>query len=71
MFDMELAQELFEPPTIELSAIVCDDGSRKAIMAYYGFSDERFHLKFGDVGHGLNLNPFGEVIHRNEKKLLL
>ena len=34
MFDMELTQELFEPSTIELGAIVCDDGSWKAIMAY-------------------------------------
>ena len=71
MFDVELAQELFEPSAIELGVVVYDDGSREAITTYYRFSDERFHLKFGDVGHGLGLDPFGEVIHHNEEKFLL
>ena len=71
MFDVDLAQELFEPPTIELSAVACDDSSREAIMTYYGFPDERFHLEFGDVGHGLGLHPFGKIVHHDEEKLLL
>ena len=71
MFDVELTQEHFEPPTIELSAIVYDDGLEEAITAYYGLSDERFCLKFGDVGNGLSLDPFGEIIHHDEEKLLL
>ena len=71
MFNMELTQELFEPSTIELSVVVYDDGLGEAIMAYYGFSDEKFCLKLSDVGHRLGLDPFGEVIHRNKKKLSL
>ena len=71
MFDMELTQELFEPLAIKLSAIVSDDGSKEVITAYYGFSDERFCLKFSDVGHELGLNPFGKVIYRNKEKLSL
>ena len=71
MFDVELIQELFEPPAIELGAVVCDDGSREAIMAYYRFLDERHCLGFSDVGHGLGFDPFDEVIHRNEEKLPL
>ena len=71
MFNMEFTQELFEPSAIELSAIVSDDGSKEAIMAYYRFSDERFHLKFSDVGHGFDLDLFSKVIHRNEEKFSL
>ena len=71
MLDVELTQELFKPSAIELSAIVCNDGSREVIMAYNGFSDKRFCLKFGDVGHGLSLDLFGEIIHRDEEKFLL
>ena len=40
-------------------------------MAYYGLPDERFDLEFHDVGHGLNLDPFGEIVYRDEKKLSL
>ena len=71
MFDIEFTQELFEPPAIELSVVVCDDGSGEAITAYYRFSDERLCLGFSDVGHGLSFNPLGEVIHRNEEELPL
>ena len=71
VFDMEFTQELFEPSTIELGAVVCDDGWREAITAYYRFSDERLCLGFSDVGHELSFDPFGEVIHRNEEKLPL
>ena len=71
MLDVELTQELFKPPAIKLSTIVYNDGSREAITTYYGFLDERLCLKFGDVGHGLGLDPFGEVIYRNEEKFSL
>ena len=71
MFDAELVQELFEPLAIELGVVVCVDGSREAIMTYYRLSDERLRLGLSDVGYGLIFNPFGEVIHRNEEKLLL
>ena len=71
MFDMELTQELFEPLAIKLSVVVYDDGSGEAITTYYRFLDERFYLKFGDVGHGLSLDPFGEIIHCNEEKISL
>ena len=71
MLDAKLTQELFKPPVIKLSVVVCNDGLREAITAHYGFPNERFCLKFGDVGHGLGLDPFGEVIHPNEEKLLL
>ena len=71
MLNMEFFQELFEPLAIELSAVVNDDGSREAIMAYDRFPDERFHLGYSDVGHGLGFDPFGEVIHGNEEKLSL
>ena len=71
MFDMEFTQELFKPPAIELSTIVYNDGSGEAIMAYYRFSDEELCLGFSDVGHGLDFDPFGKIIYRNEEKLLL
>ena len=71
MFDIEFTQELFEPLAIELSAVICDDGSKEAIMAYYRFLDEGLCLGFSDVGHGLSFDPFGKVIHCNEEELLL
>ena len=71
MLNMEFFQELFEPLAIELGAVVHDDGSRKAIMAYNRLSDERFCLGCSDVGHGLGFDPFGEVIHGNEENFLL
>ena len=71
MFDVELAQELFEPLAIELSAIVYDDGSRKAIMTYYRIPNKGLCLGFSDVGHGLGFDPFGKVIHHNEEELSL
>ena len=71
MFDVELIQELFEPPTIELGAVVCDDGSRETITAYDGLLDERLCLGLSNVGHRLGFNPFDAVIHRNEEELLL
>ena len=71
MFDVELVQELFEPPTVELSAVIRDDHLGETISAYYGLPDERFSLEFGDVGHELGLYPFGEIVHRDEEKLSL
>ena len=71
MFNVELTQELFKPPTIELSVVIYDDRLEETIVTYYGFLDEKLCLKFGDIGHGLNLNPFGEILHHNKKKLLL
>ena len=71
MFDVELVQELFEPLTIELSAVISDDRLRETIPTYYGLPDERFSLEFDDVGHGLGLHPFGEIVHRDEEKLSL
>ena len=71
MFNVELTQELFKPPTIKLSIVIYDDRSGETIEAYYGFSDERFYLGFSDVGHGLGFDPFGEVIHCNKEKLPL
>ena len=62
MLDVELVQELFEPPTIELSVIIRDDPPEETILAYYGLPDEWFSLKFDDVGHGLGLYPFGEIV---------
>ena len=70
MLNVEFFQELFEPLAIKLGAVVSDDGSREAIMAYEGFLDERFHLGHCDVGDGLGFNPFGEIIHDNEEELL-
>ena len=54
-----------------MSAIVHDDRPRETIAAYYGLPDERFGLEFCDVGHGLGLDPFGEIVHHDEKKLSL
>ena len=71
MFNVKFLQKLFEPLAIELGAIFYDDGSREAITAYYRFLDEGLRLGFSDVGHGLGFDPFSEVIHRNEEKLLL
>ena len=71
MLNMEFIQELFEPFTIKLTAIVCDNGSREAISAYEEFSDKRFHLGRRDVGNGLGFDPLGEIIYCNEEKLLL
>ena len=71
MFDVEPTQELFEPLIVELSAIVHDDCLEETIVAYYGFSDERLSQKFHDIGHRLGLDPFGEIVHRDEKKLSL
>ena len=68
MLDMEFTQELFEPPAIELSVVVYDDGSGEAIMAYYRFPNEGLHLGFNDVGHGLDFDPFDEVIHHDKEK---
>ena len=70
-FDVELIQELFEPSAIELGAIIYDDGSREAIMAYDRLLYERLCLGLSDVGHRLDFDPFGEVIHYNEKELSL
>ena len=55
MLDVELSQELFEPSTVELSAIIRDYHPRETIPAYYGFSDKRFSLGFSDVGYWLGL----------------
>ena len=63
MFDVELTQELFKPPTIELSVVIYHDHPEETIVAYYGFSDKRFCLEFSDVGHGLSFDPFGEIIN--------
>ena len=71
MLNMEFFQELFEPPAIELGAVVSDDGSRKGIMAYNRLSNERLCLGLSGVGHELSFDPFGEVIHGTEEKLLL
>ena len=71
MLNVEFIQELFEPSAIELDAVVCDDGSREAITAYDGLSDERLCLGLSNVGHGLGFDPFGEVIHHNEEELSL
>ena len=71
MFNVEFIQELFELLAIELGAIVCDDGSREAIMAYNRLSNERLCLGLSDVGNGLGFDPFGEVIHHNKEKLSL
>ena len=71
MLDVELIQKLFEPLTVELSAVISDDHSRETIPTYYGLSGERFNLKFGDVGHGLGLHLFGEIVHRDKEKLSL
>ena len=71
MFNVEFIQKLFEPSTIELSAIVYDDDSREAITAYNRLSDERLHLGLSDVGHGLGFDPFGEIIHHDKEKLSL
>ena len=35
MLDVELSQEFFEPPIIELSVIICDDHSKETISTYY------------------------------------
>ena len=71
MLNMEFFQELFEPLTIELGAIVSDDGSREAIIAYNGLSDESFCLGHRDVGHRLSFDPFDEINHDNEEKFSL
>ena len=71
MFNMEFLQELFEPPAIELGAVVYDDGLREAITAYNRLPNERLCLGLSNVGHRLGFNPFGEVIHYNEEELLL
>ena len=71
MFDVELIQELFKSPAIELGVVVCDDGSREAITAYDRLSDERLRLGLSDVGHGLGFDPFCEVIHCNKEELSL
>ena len=71
MFNVELTQELFKPPTVELSVVICDDRPGESIAAYYGFPDERLRLEFSDIGHELGLDPFGEIVHDNEEKLLL
>ena len=71
MIDVELGQELFEPSTVELSTIVCDNHLRETITAYYGFLDERFSLGFSDVGYWLSLYPFRKIIYCNKEKLLL
>ena len=71
MFDVELFQEHFEPPIGELSAVIHDDHPGETILAYYGLLDERFILEFSDVGHGLSLYPFGEIVHHDKEKLSL
>ena len=71
MFDVEPTQELFEPLIVKLSVVIGDDRPRETIAAYYELLDERFYLKFSDVGHGLGLDPFGKIIHRDEEKFSL
>ena len=71
MLNMVFFQELFEPLAIELGAVVSDNGSREAIMAYDGLPKESLCLSLYDLGHGLRFDPFGEIIHGNEEKLLL
>ena len=67
MFNVELTQELFKPSTIELSTVICDDRLGETIAAYYRFLDKRLCLKFGDIGHGLSLDPFGEIVYHDER----
>ena len=71
MLNVELGQELLEPPIVELSIIVCNDHSRETILVYYGFSDERLSLGFGDVGHWLGLYLFSEIIYCDEEEFSL
>ena len=71
MLNMEFFQELFEPLAVKLGAIVYNDGSREAITAYNRILDVSFCLGHSDVGHGLEFDPFGEIIHDNEEKLSL
>ena len=68
MFNAELTQELFKPSTVKLSAVICDDRPRETIVAYYGFSNERLHLEFSDIGHRFDFYPFGEVVHHDKEK---
>ena len=71
VFDGEFDVEVFDLLVIELSAIIYDDGLRKAKLIDDRLPYELLGFSFSDLSHWLGFHPFGEVVYGDKQELSL
>ena len=71
MFDIEFDTEIFKLFIIELTTIVCNDGSREVESVDYRFPYKFSDLSFNDLGHWFGLCPFSEVVDGDNEEFSL
>ena len=58
-------------PVNKLSTVIGYDGVRNSEQTYYAFPHKILDVLGRDGGEGLDLDPFGEIIHSDQEEFCL
>jgi len=67
----QVAEIVREPTGVELLAVIKDDGTRDSKASDNVPSNEPSHFSGGYRGYNLDLYPFGKIVDRHKKVLML